>query len=202
MLPDEASYLDVVEIFLFHSFHMWNPCWYTAEVVLDRIVGVPSYILGHVSIVLLDSKMIKSLTSGEDILTRRTFSSIIFGSSHIDSIKSVYTWLAAKSWRNASGIPLCSVSQTPWRESGAQRLWGSRRRISLFDHSPRSRNVQCRRGTFSQSFVVEAQTTRRLSTRSIQCSCPVRQTRWPTVDKEIIIGHILSRTDGSTSIVT
>lgn len=86
--PAKGAYLDVVQLPLLHSFKMRNFRVHASDIILDSIVLVPALVLFLVNTSALAYRM-GIPTSGDEILTLRTFSSIIFGSSTYDSIKIV-----------------------------------------------------------------------------------------------------------------
>lgn len=84
-----GSHLDVIEFLLLHCFEMRYFCAHSCKVMFNRILGCPTHVLELVSIDTTSS--IEGFpTSGDDIFTLRTFSSIIRSSVQADSMKSVY----------------------------------------------------------------------------------------------------------------
>lgn len=82
-------YLYIVEILLLHGLKVRYPSIYAPQIVFHGIVGIPVLILRLSLAPFILNLILSSLTSGEDILTDRTFSSMIRGSLHMDSIKRV-----------------------------------------------------------------------------------------------------------------
>lgn len=82
-------HLDVIEFLLLHCFKMRYFCAHPCEVMFDRILRFPANVLGLVSNDNTCS-ITHFPTSGDDIFTLRTFSSIIRSSVQADSMKSVY----------------------------------------------------------------------------------------------------------------
>lgn len=87
-----SPHLDVVEFLLLHCFKMRYLCAHPCEVMFDRILGFPANVLRLVSNDTTCSYT-QSPTSGDDIFTLRTFSSIIRSSVQADSMKRVYRYV-------------------------------------------------------------------------------------------------------------
>ena len=84
-----ASDLDIIELTLLHRLEMRDLSTHSCEIMLDRFVRRPAKVLHIISVVAI-GRIKGIITSGEEILTLRTFSSMIFSSSQADSMNKVY----------------------------------------------------------------------------------------------------------------
>ena len=82
------SYFDIVEFTFLHSLEVWYLRIHSCYIVLYRVFSQPANVLAN-----LDTEtnaLVAMLTSGDDIFTLRTFSSIMRSSSQADSMKRVW----------------------------------------------------------------------------------------------------------------
>jgi len=156
-LPPWPTNLNVIELLLFHGLELWYLCIHPLQVVLYSIVCVPTDVLSKVRN-CLRGRNSASLTSGDEIFTLRTFSSIMRRSSHHDSIKSVWHTSDTRSVVSKVHLLGCRASGIPWQGSAGQKPLDSPHRKWRSAHFHDQRTGRYLHDTCVRSFGVIKQT--------------------------------------------